>query len=80
MCKYCAHFVNPQDLEQHIKDRHFCDICQDFFKSKEKCEHLIEKFANEQHKCEFCDKSFARSYRLNRHIEEIHKEKSGMKK
>ena len=74
MCKYCAHFVNPQDLEQHIKDRHFCDICQDFFRSGSKCVHLKEKFPSEHCQCEFCDRSFS-SRGLKNHIKGVHKPK-----
>ena len=74
ICKYCGFFINPQNLENHTRHRHFCDVCQDFFHNKKKCEHLKERFAEERRKCEFCNKS-VKFYDMKRHIEEVHNSK-----
>ena len=65
-CLFCCKFFSPEDLANHDKDQHICDICQKRVHSKSW--HIKLKHKERVLNCKYCDKTFSIDSLLQKHI------------
>ena len=69
-CIFCCRYFSPEDLANHDKDQHICDICQ--MRVHSKSWHIKLKHEEKVLGCKYCDKAFSIDSQLQSHILQAH--------
>ena len=69
-CLFCCRHFSPEDLANHDKDQHICEICK--IRVRSKSWHIKLKHEEKILSCKYCDKSFSINSQLQSHILQSH--------